>query len=198
MSRSSLEYLIVPGLGDSGPQHWQSLWAARPQHRRVHQRDWWQPSRSEWVGELEAELQRRPGRTLLIAHSLGCITVAAWAQQHDTRRIAGALLVAPADSERVALLGGVPLAPLPFPSVVVASRNDPYCRFERAELFAAAWGSEFVDHGASGHINVDAGFGPWPRGEQLLEALVQRVEPAPAAPSRYRLGALPALAAVRA
>lgn len=168
--------LIVPGLGDSGPGHWQTLWAdADPAARRVHQRDFDRPVRAEWVDGLDRELRRRPGPTVLVGHSLGCIAIAAWAAQHDAAQVAGALLVAPADADALGLLDGVPRAALPFPAVVVASTDDPYCTAARARAFAQAWGAEYVDHGPSGHLNVAAGYGPWPRGEQLLAALRARV-----------------------
>lgn len=171
-----LQVLIVPGLGDSGPGHWQTLWAdSGPAFRRVHQHDFDRPQREAWIAGLEAELRRRPGPTVLVGHSLGCIAIVAWAQRHDCAQVAGALLVAPADADALGLLDGVPLAPLPFPATVVASSNDPYCTPARARAFASAWGAQFVDHGPSGHLNVAAGFGPWPRGERLLRELCARI-----------------------
>lgn len=173
---AQVQVLIVPGLGDSGPGHWQTLWAdSGPAFRRVRQRDFDHPQRADWIAGLDAELRRRPGPTVLVGHSLGCIAIAAWAQRHDSARVAGALLVAPADADALGLLDGVPLAPLPFPATVVASSDDPYCTLPRARVFAAAWGAEFVDHGPSGHLNIAAGFGPWPRGERLLAGLRARV-----------------------
>ena len=98
-----LQILIVPGLGDSGPGHWQTLWAdSGPAFRRVHQHDFDRPQREAWIAGLDAELRRRPGPTVLVGHSLGCIAIAAWAQQHDCAQVAGALLVAPADAMRSA------------------------------------------------------------------------------------------------
>lgn len=174
MSADDPAFLIVPGLGDSGPGHWQSLWAGRgPTFRRLHQRDWNAPG-PDWIAALDAELRRRPVPTVLVAHSLGCTTVAAWAQAHDPGDVVGALLVAPPDTPRVERLGGTSLAPLPFPSVVVASSDDPCCRLERARQFAHHWGARFVDLGPCGHINVAAGFGAWPAGERLLAGLVRR------------------------
>lgn len=169
--------LIVPGYNNSGPEHWQSLWErAHPEYRRVMQRDWDYPERDEWVSALDAAIVQAPQPVVLVAHSLGCLAVVHWAAQHQ-RPIQGALLVAPPDAEDPDFAvedGGfapVPLAALPFPSIVVASTDDPYISMERAEYFARAWGSLCVSVGASGHINTDAGFGPWLFGEGLLEEL---------------------------
>ncbi len=171
--------LIVPGYGNSGPGHWQSLWErAHPEYRRVMQRDWEHPERDEWVGMLDAAIAQAEPPVVLVAHSLGCLAVAHWAAQHQ-RPIQGALLVAPPDVEEpdfAADAGGfapVPLIPLPFPSIVVASANDPYISLERAAYFARAWGSLCLSIGPGGHINADAGFGPWPFGEALLADLCQ-------------------------
>ncbi len=169
--------LIVPGYGGSGPEHWQSLWeAAHPDFRRVAQRDWEHPERDEWVGALDAAVLQAQPPVVLVAHSLGCLVVAHWAAQHH-RPIHGALLVAVPDAEDPDFAvdaGGfapIPLAPLPFRSIVVASENDPYAEPERVEYFARQWGSLCVSVGAGGHINTAAGFGPWPFGEELLAEL---------------------------
>jgi predicted alpha/beta hydrolase family esterase len=171
--------LIVPGYSGSGPEHWQSLWEqAHPEYRRVMQRDWEHPERDEWVSALDAAVAQAGHPVVLVAHSLGCLVVAHWAAQHQ-RPIQGALLVAPPDADDPDFAvdaGGfapVPLAALPFRSIVVASTNDPYADLERVEFFARAWGSLCVCIGPSGHINTAAGFGPWPFGEELLAELCQ-------------------------
>ncbi len=172
--------LIVPGYGDSGPDHWQSLWErAHPAYRRVRQRDWERVRRAEWVAALDAAIARCERPVVLAAHSLGCVTVAHWATDaaDGHRSVRGALLVAPPDVERPDFLPEVegfapaPLARLPFPSIVVASADDPYASLERAAHFAARWGSRFVNIGPHGHINTAAGFGSWPEGEALLAEL---------------------------
>jgi predicted alpha/beta hydrolase family esterase len=162
--------LIVPGWQNSGPDHWQTLWErAHPAYLRVEQRDWERPVCTEWVDALDFTLAMVPEQPLLVAHSLGCIAVAHWAARF-ARPVRGALLVAPPDVERadmsaaIAGFAPIPRAPLPFPSILVASTTDPYCTIERAGQFAAAWGSRFVNLGACGHINTEAGFGPWPQG----------------------------------
>ena len=172
--------LTLPGWMNSGPGHWMTLWEARhPEWRRVEQTDWERPRRNDWIAMLDAQVQRTPGPLVLVAHSLGCLAAAHWAATTNAAaKVRHALLVAPPDVERddlpaaLADFAPVPHARLPFASTVVASRNDPYCRIDRARAFSAAWGSEFVDIGEHGHINVDAGFGPWPDGEARLLRLM--------------------------
>jgi uncharacterized protein len=171
--------LIVPGWGDSGPRHWQTLWEqANPGFRRVVQRDWEYPIRAEWVEMLRREIGAAGRPAVVVAHSLGCIAIAHCASGAPLP-LKGALLVAPPDVEDpdfppvIEGFAPVPRAQLPFPSIIVASRNDPFASFERSRSLAEAWGSRFVDAGASGHINADAGFGPWPVGETLLAELMR-------------------------
>ena len=177
--------LIVPGLYNSGPDHWQSHWERElPGAERVHQQDWERPLLGDWTISLAEAVRRRPG-AILVAHSLGCALVAHFAQVTGGRGVAGAMLVAPADVNREGpagrLLVGfspIPRQRLPFPSLVVASRNDPYVEIDRAEAFARSWGSEFVDLGRAGHINVESGHGAWTKGRGLLRGLVQRAQTA--------------------
>lgn len=166
--------IIVPGWRDSGPGHWQSLWAERMQSaRRVVQDDWVSPKREAWVGALERLILAQEQPVVIAAHSLGCIATAHLGEGAASH-IAGALLVAPADPERRAALNDfapVPYARLPYRSVVVASSNDPFCPVRLAGAYARAWGSEFVRMQNAGHINVDSGHGDWPLGLALLESL---------------------------
>jgi predicted alpha/beta hydrolase family esterase len=171
--------LILPGRDNSGPQHWQSLWEAQhPAYRRVQQKDWAHPSRDAWVGALERALAETGDDVILVGHSAGAMTIALWAQT-STRTIRGAMLVAPPDMDAhrpvpdPAGMAPVPLGKFNFPSILVASSNDWACSIERAEQFARAWGSRFVNIGPHGHLNVDAGFGPWPEGEKLLQELIE-------------------------
>jgi predicted alpha/beta hydrolase family esterase len=173
MARSNV--LILPGWQSSGPQHWQSRWEAQYGDHRVEQHDWMRPLRGDWIARLEEIVLERPGSFVLVAHSLGCLLVAAWAAySKNAHRIRGALLAAPSDPDQEqvsAILSTwrpVSLQPLPFPSVLVASQNDPYCSLQRARSFALAWGSEFLDYGNTGHINAESGIGDWPQGRALL------------------------------
>ena len=152
--------LIIPGLNGSGPGHWQSWWLAEDGDAvLVEQNDWRNPRPGAWQSRLADAIAAAPGATL-IAHSLGCA------------------LVAPADVEdgrwataELAAFGPLPVRAFPFKSTLVASRNDPYMAFDRSAQLARAWGSTFVDLGASGHINAESGFGPWPRGLDLAARL---------------------------
>jgi predicted alpha/beta hydrolase family esterase len=137
--------LILPGWQNSGPSHWQSLWEQRHGYQRVEQHDWDRPLRGDWVARLEDVVLGCDEPVVLAAHSLGCILVAAWASHsRNTHRVKAALLVAPGDVEveaiRTALPSWSPIAlyPLPFRSVLVGSRNDPYCSFDRARQMADA------------------------------------------------------------
>ena len=178
--------IIVPGWRDSGPGHWQTLWAERlPQARRVVQDDWHTPTRSAWVARLEETVLEQPGPVVIVAHSLGCITTAHM-NPEAAARVRGALLVAPADPERRAVLSDfapVPYAALPYRSILVASSNDPYCPIRLAGAYARAWGSEFVRLQNAGHINVDSGHGEWPLGRALLQSLTEVELPLQATPA---------------
>lgn len=172
--------LIVPGLGGSGPEHWQSLWQSRLSNAtRVEQADWDRPDRGGWIAALDSEIAAVSAPPVLVAHSLSCALVACWAAAHR-RKIHGALLVGPADVDsdkhtppEAHVFRPMPMVRLPFPTIVVASRDDPYVAFDRAQAFAQAWGAELVDAGAAGHINTSAGYGEWPAGEDLLQRLQQ-------------------------
>ncbi len=182
--------LILPGWQSSGPAHWQSRWEALHGYVRVEQHDWLRPLRGDWSMRLEEAVLARPEGVVLVAHSLGCLLVAAWAaHSRHTDRVRAALLVAPGDAERPELQAQLhswsPIVRkrLPFPSLLVGSRNDPFCRFERAQALAADWGARFHDLGEAGHINADSGLGDWPEGHARLQALMAEAL-APAEASR--------------
>ena len=171
--------LILPGWQGSGPAHWQMRWAARHGYTVVEQDDWQRPRRGDWLARLDETVIDSDRPLVLVAHSLGCVLVAAWARfSHHSHKVRGALLVAPGDVEQPglapALPGWTPILrePLPFASLLVASRDDPYCSFERAAGLAQDWGSRLVDAGARGHLNADSGLGDWPEGHALLQSLL--------------------------
>ena len=178
------DILIVAGLWNSGPEHWQTHWEHKySKWERVAHRDWSNPERDEWVAELDAAIAHCEGRPILVAHSLGCMAVAHWAQCGSHMKIAGAFLVAPSDVEAPSYpvdpnaFAPVPMAPLPFPSVVVASSNDPFATLERSRAFARAWGSRLVEVKNAGHITDDSGYGPWPEGEAMLDEFCSTLQP---------------------
>jgi predicted alpha/beta hydrolase family esterase len=170
-------HLVLPGYQNSGPGHWQSRWEdTDPSFRRVVQADWDKPRRADWVDALDRAVAAADRPVVLVAHSLGCITVAHWAASGGRPGVLGALLVAPADIDTAEVpelvnFRPVPLRPLPFPSTVVAGSDDPWCSPDRARRFAAAWGSHHVDLGPYGHVNADSGLGDWAEGRRLLAEL---------------------------
>jgi len=169
--------LILPGIGNSGPEHWQSLWEKdNPSFVRVQQKDWDRPVCEEWLVVLENYVARAGTNVVLVAHSLACILVAHWASR-SRQKIKGGLLVAPPNPDEPGFpkeavgFSPVPLSQLRFPSIVVASTNDPYGSLAFAKSAAVAWGSQFVNIGAAGHINSESGLGGWNEGFSLLQQL---------------------------
>lgn len=166
--------LILPGLHGAGEEHWQSAWEkAFPAFRRVEQANWDEPVYTDWSARLTAAVERAPLPVVLVAHSLGTSLTMRWSfdQPALAGKVAGAFLVAPTDRDRfdtpgspLGAFGPMILKKLPFPSLVVASRNDDRVSFDRAQAFAAAWGSHFVDAGNLGHIGSAAKLGLWPFG----------------------------------
>jgi len=170
--------LILPGWQNSGPAHWQSLWQHQHGFQRVEQHDWQRPLRGDWIARLEDVLLSCSEPAVLVAHSLGCLTVAAWAaHSQNTGRVKAALLVAPPDTARDDLrqvLPGwatVPLQKLPFESLVIASSNDAFCSLERARRFSEGWGAQFIDVGPRGHLNAESALGDWPEAYEHLMRL---------------------------
>ncbi|VTU16100.1 RBBP9/YdeN family alpha/beta hydrolase [Variovorax sp. PBL-E5] len=172
--------LLLPGWQNSNPAHWQSRWELIHGDHRVDQHDWMRPLRGDWSARLEEEVLAAPAPVVLVAHSLGCILVAAWAaHSRNTHKVRAALLVAPGDLEREDIRQMIPgWAPivwqaLPFPSLLVAARNDPYCEAERSREMARAWGADYIDAGLRGHLNGESGLGDWPEGRKLLNDLLK-------------------------
>lgn len=173
--------LILPGLGDSGPGHWQSCWEAGDARvSRVQQRDWDAPVRDEWVGTLNKAIEAQRDDVVLVGHSTGAILVAHWllAAHADTiGKVTGALIVAPSDPQGAHYPAGpsgfdpVPLMKMPFRTIVVASDDDPYASLAWSLACADAWGAESVVLESAGHINVASGHGQWPEGYALLDRL---------------------------
>jgi predicted alpha/beta hydrolase family esterase len=170
-----LTILILPGLGGSGPDHWQTAWGqAFPSMQRVEQAEWERPVYADWSARLTAAVARAPRPVVLVAHSLGTSLTMRWSfeQTESAKKVAGAFLVAPTDRDRfdasptspVRGWGPMILKRLPFPSMVLASRNDDRVSFDRAEAFAKAWGATPVDAGNLGHIGSAAKLGLWPFG----------------------------------
>jgi uncharacterized protein len=170
--------LIVPGYRGSGPGHWQTLFETNlPGACRVQMPSWEDPEPAEWVAALDRAIALSPAPPVLVAHSLGCITVAHWAST-ARRPVHGALLVAPADVEkselppRVRAFAPIPTAPFEFPAILVASTDDPYLEIVRAHELASSWDAFLTVVENAGHLNVDSGHGSWLDGELLLGELL--------------------------
>lgn len=176
--------LIVPGLRGEVPEHWQSLLAEeRSDCETVPALGRNNLSCEARVNLLEQISGRSSAPIVLVAHSGGVIAVAHWAMR-TRRKVMGALLATPADMETPMPAtyptmdelqeGGwlpLPCMPLPFPAIVVASRNDPLCSFGRCRQLAQDWCARLVDAGEVGHLNPASGFGPWPAAGKWLREL---------------------------
>ncbi|RQS63492.1 alpha/beta hydrolase [Burkholderia sp. Bp8963] len=177
MLTDAFDILTLPGWRNSGPDNWQSHWEqAFPSIQRVVQDDWDHADYEKWAKCLSGEVARRSRPVILVAHSLGTSLATRWALAGQTGPVAGAFLVAPTDRDtetalaNSAITGFSPMAlkTLPFPSMVVASSNDPHVSLDRATQFAEAWGSRFINAGPLGHIGASEKLGLWPQGLVLF------------------------------
>lgn len=166
--------ITLPGYGGSGEKHWQSLWeTSSPEMTRFCPANWNRPDLSNWVDALEQAVTNVSSPPILIAHSLSCLLVPHWTK-HSQKKIAGAFLVAPPDPTapdfptEAATFQNAPTNPLPFPSLIIASSNDPYGTIEYQRQCAKHWQAKFIDIGPAGHINGESGLGDWPQGRTLL------------------------------
>lgn len=162
--------LIVAGLHGSEAEHWQSWWQLQdPQAQRVPQDDWHHPQLETWTARLQQSIAASTSEKVwLVAHSFGCL-ISVKAALVNPEKIAGLFLVAPADPQRFDIAASELAATLPVPSLVIASTTDPYLSLEKAKAWATIWGSQFINLGDVGHINVASGFGAWPQGMELFE-----------------------------
>jgi predicted alpha/beta hydrolase family esterase len=176
------QFLIVPGLYDSGPTHWQSHWHRLLRNaRRAELGNWSDPDPATWSKRLGRAVRQADAPVIIVAHSLGCHAFAHWvknAERHDVSRISGALLVAPPDCGPDAAnpvlrrFAPVPQLALPFPAILTASRNDPYATLVQSQRLAQLWSCRFIDSGEIGHINASSGIGHWPAGLAMLGRLI--------------------------
>ncbi|MBU2997529.1 alpha/beta hydrolase [Cellulophaga baltica] len=180
MTESNTHLLIIPGLGGSDENHWQSYWLKKYKNStRVVQDDWNAPKLASWLENLNNTIQKIEEPIILVAHSLAVSLVAHWDALHGNPNIKGILLVAPADIDSPAHTPDIirnfapmPLSKLSSPSIVIASENDPFGSLERAEYFAQQWNSEFVNIGAKGHINSESDLKFWEEGQNILNRLL--------------------------
>ena len=182
MKVKDADILIVPGYTNSGPDHWQSRWERKlSSARRVEQAEWSKPVQEDWTANVVKAVNEAERPVVLVAHSLG-VPTAIHGIPDFKRPVAGAFLVAPPDvsnpdirPRHLMTFGPYPRSPLPFPSITIGSRNDPYCPYEVAEDIAAAWGSLFIDAGEAGHLNSESGHGPWPEGSMTFAQFLSRL-----------------------
>jgi predicted alpha/beta hydrolase family esterase len=175
----SASVVMMPGWQGSGPDHWQSIWSREISHTSsVEQDNWEDPNRSRWIESLDRAVLQQRKPVVLVAHSLGCLTVAHWAGL-NSYPIVAAFLVAPpnvlgpdACCRAIQGFSAIPRQKLSFPSLVVASENDSYASIEWTNRLAKDWGSDFINVGRAGHINVQSGHGSWPEGRCLLARLM--------------------------
>lgn len=180
MRTTDVVILMVPGWNGSGPDHWQSRWERNlTTARRVEQDDWDNPDKDRWVGNIIRAVAASARPAVVVAHSLGVHAVAHAAEKLPKGAVSGAFLVAAPDldiprsfpseagqawPEHAFGFRPVAMSQLPFPAVLIASSDDPFCRIERAREFATAWSANLVEIGPAGHINAASGHGPWPDG----------------------------------
>lgn len=171
--------MIVPGIGNSGPDHWQTLWQAEDEGmQRLRVDDWDRPICESWVNAIDAQMSPAAESLVVVAHSLGCLAFAHWAaRQRRSRNVGGALLVAVPDPSGPGFplqaqgFSPVPLLKFPWPSILVSSQDDPYGSSRYAQACAGAWGSTLIDIGRAGHVNGASKVGAWPEGRRLLDQL---------------------------
>jgi len=182
MKIKDMDIIMVPGLGNSGPDHWMSRWEKQiSTARRVEQDDWDNPNQADWSQKLIDAVAEATKPVMLVAHSCGVPTLVHAAPQLGDN-VKGAFLVAPPHvddteyvPEVVTTFSPYPRDPLPFPSFVVGSNNDPYGPQDVMQDLANAWGAMFIDARDNGHINVESGHGPWPEGLMVLSKFLSRI-----------------------
>jgi hypothetical protein len=187
MRISDLDFLIIPGLGGSGSDHWQSRWEQKLSTARRVEQNWFSPSRDEWVANILREIGLSTRPVALIGHSLGAVAAANAISESsgpDREKIAAAFLVAPPDPDNAnippdlidpAFREKTPQGPLQIPGVLVASRNDAFADYAFAAQLATRWGLDLADAGEAGHINAESGHGPWPEGLMRLAGLLSKI-----------------------
>lgn len=177
-------YVLLAGHGDSGEGHWQRIWHERlPGSVWVDHADWLNVDRDEWVSDLQKALWKISGPMVVVAHSLGCLLLAEWCRNHEDPSLVAAFLVAvpnpdgPSFPPEVNGFEDPTAMQLPFPSLVVASQDDPYAAIDYAQEVAETWGARLVNIGARGHINAASDIGEWAEGWELLQELVGNPSP---------------------
>ncbi len=176
-----MKIVFLAGINNSGPGHWQRAWYEKLGGIWVEHADWDNPRAQEWVPNLQKCLEEHPGPKVLMAHSMGCLLISRWAKDHQDPSLKGAFLVGPPDilSPRYPKVAEGFTSPfevgLPFPTALVASRNDPYSSFDYAQELAAHWKARLLDVGNKGHINMDSRLGFWDEGFGLFLEFIRTI-----------------------
>lgn len=181
MTSKSTKILIIPGLGGSGDDHWQSYWKMKYDNSvKLIQDDWDEPKLDNWLNKLNDTILNLDSPIIIVAHSLAVSLVLHWANKFNNPNVRGALLVSPADVDSpthtpdvVRGFALMPLSELSFPSIVVTSDNDPFISLSRAKYFAEQWNSKFINVGSKGHLNSDSNLEYWEEGQLILEELIK-------------------------
>jgi predicted alpha/beta hydrolase family esterase len=181
MKTSDVDLLIVPGLHGSEDDHWQSRWASKlSTARKIKQKNWAAPQLDDWVKALHDAIIACQKPIVLIGHSLGVPTIAHTIARHQPRSILGAFLVAPPSESATRVIESIdaaftpyPTMRFPFKTLLIASQNDPFSRYDEAAALAQKWGAELTDAGEAGHINSASGHGPWPEGLMRLAGFLK-------------------------
>lgn len=180
MKISETRIILVPGIGETGPDHWLSRWQSKlATAHRVHA----SPDHAHDVAALQkAVADERALPVVLVCHALGCSAALRAAHGFVQGRVRGAFLVAPPSDaflhRQATGFAPIPHTKLPFPAVLIASRNDPAAVYSGSEALASALGASFVDAGEAGGLDSEAGFGPWPEGLMRFGAFLRSLGPA--------------------
>ncbi|MCG8494096.1 MAG: alpha/beta fold hydrolase [Sneathiellales bacterium] len=175
--------IMLPGLGGSSPDHWQSLWHKKEDNSEmIDVSDWNAPNLNEWLDAIDNVVTRTEEPFVFVAHSLGCALAAKWvtSSSKNLSRLKGILMVAPADiddealaPEKVRHFSPMPMKNLGCKVITVASSTDPYVSPARASEFTSAWNGSIVNIGDKGHINSSSGLGQWDDGRTILDELLR-------------------------
>ncbi|MGI9823807.1 RBBP9/YdeN family alpha/beta hydrolase [Agromyces sp. Marseille-Q5079] len=178
-----MTHLILPGIGGSGPDHWQTQWERiLPASVRIAPSSWDRPRLDDWLAAVDRASVEAGPDTVIVAHSMGCLVAGEWLARNPGRASA-VLLVAPPDPDgerypdEASEFARIGRHPLGLPSLVIASDDDPYGSVAYAAGLAEVWGARFTSVGAHGHLNATSGLGTWPEGLQLLDELVGASRP---------------------
>ncbi|HYP33616.1 MAG TPA: alpha/beta hydrolase [Burkholderiaceae bacterium] len=173
--------VIAPGLHGSGAEHWQSwLHGQVAGSVRVEQDAWSTPDLDAWserVADTVAALG--PGPHVVVAHSFGCLATVRALARRPSLDVAQLLLVAPAEPNRFGAAPALPQSRLAAGSCVVASDDDPWMSATQAHAWALRWGSDWINLGNAGHVNVDSGYGPFPLAREWATGALDRLAARP-------------------